>query len=1121
MNISYEEFMQLIPDETKEYINNVIDILYSMQKSNHDVEISLNSYSALLHTNNRRVAFSLLLAFEKNNHQIFYIDDINKYYYNFILINCPDDKRSAIFNYYLASLVYHKNKIDYDLLGPLDIAYEFKEKVGFGCILFNASNLNNFLNEYINTNNLKIEEIARNEFLDKDCSISAFEYLKDASQLRNKIIIKNNSKLSDGDIVPLSLLVALFCRNASTKEETEAIYNYLNQNKVLEELLSILKISNIALDSESRYDGYALIELYKPYFDEACKEKKPQDVTISDIFKIALDNNFTNSYILDKVLSKEVKARFMNLPCFVEQEKQRLKEESRKKFYNNLDKRVRDFIESFVKIYQYLNTIEGYNKDLIHSSDDIDTLSILLANYLFKGDFSSCLVNIGIELKDILDLLNINLDMGKINAMDIDFEQAGKVFNRYIRNGNNSNSSKITIDSISKNLFDEHFNKSTIIADIWYSFNKDKDFPSNLSLYVDNYLKYKARKSNEKIKLKVLYDLPVETIEYLENASIIYNMLKDTNFEGDFKEEQIIASSLLLAVFYSNNEYLKKELSNRGLTRYGLYNYFNLGDHYYLSKDNMTINIIRDKFGLFIFGGLNKDLDRKDITIDKIARNIINPLTTNYLKLANFFSHFNITYDDFSNLEENYKKEVLKAKEDDYQRLGSNRIANMFEKYFIIDLVKYYQVLNVENKEERIDLAFILTIFNLTSEYKHTYFLEKHGITLEKILKMYKLDINSINIDNIKFDYHIYENVFQKLFEEQYFKNNNKITIADTIEKWSNDSKILKKFIDVSNSDYEHLLTELRECKDYEDLLSILQRTEMLKQEKVEELDCSSTESLISYGGVLSKCSEYINDKYDEVGCSYESNNPLESILEVIKKTKDTKKEVTKGFVFKRKSYEIVPGKNLTKEDIDNLREKIANAIDQLSKEAITYGNLIEYIKVFISKQEEYLLQIDKAKAQEEQKKINKNNEYDKFINQLLLNNIDAKRNTFVTSIALWRQEILKYMQLISNHFININTLVMTRDSLIPLLSSEMMISSGIATEKGTFELQSDVVGILESLINKNSDDIKDNMDKLTSLSIPQDLLNVLTININSQIEAIKENQLLNESSQILKLEKN
>ena len=92
----------------------------------------------------------------------------------------------------------------------------------------------------------------------------------------------------------------------------------------------------------------------------------------------------------------------------------------------------------------------NHNQNILLSEDDADTLALLIASYYYQLDISIFFKDNGINLEDIFKLLNINILEEEIMSIELDVALMINKFGRFVTNGVNSNSTDITMNTISQ-----------------------------------------------------------------------------------------------------------------------------------------------------------------------------------------------------------------------------------------------------------------------------------------------------------------------------------------------------------------------------------------------------------------------------------------------------------------------------------------------------------------------------------------------------------------------------------------------------------------------------------------------------------------------------------------------
>ena len=214
--------------------------------------------------------------------------------------------------------------------------------------------------------------------------------------------------------------------------------------------------------------------------------------------------------------------------------------------------------------------------------------------------------------------------------------------------------------------------------------------------------------------------------------------------------------------------------------------------------------------------------------------------------------------------------------------------------------------------------------------------------------------------------------------------------------------------------------------------------------------------------------------------------------------------------------------KKYSPERLCDLENVIEGYIVTLRKELDCYVYLKKYIEIYLLKLEEYLNNLKSltlnVPSSEDITSIDDILNYTKFLDQKSLRDIlNGKINTFETMIMLMKQELVSVHQAIINHFITINSLTLSRSAILPLLTTEIAISVGNKTEKSAIELSNDLIGLLQSVVNKNYEDALANLEKLKTSSLSDDVILKLNEEVKRYLVATSASQKLLESTDTTK----
>ena len=193
---------------------------------------------------------------------------------------------------------------------------------------------------------------------------------------------------------------------------------------------------------------------------------------------------------------------------------------------------------------------------------------------------------------------------------------------------------------------------------------------------------------------------------------------------------------------------------------------------------------------------------------------------------------------------------------------------------------------------------------------------------------------------------------------------------------------------------------------------------------------------------------------------------------------------------------------------IASLKSAIDENIESLNRELVGYDYLKKYITTYLAQIDGYyneaLGEYESVKTKLEALDKNNPNSYVEALEYATLVQILAdKVNRFKTSKALMQQELVKVHQAIVNHFITINALKTSRDDLIPLIGSELMIGVGIASESSALDISSNILGLFHTVLDKNVEGTAELLGKLKNTSLPEATVDKITADIGGYIDSV------------------
>ncbi|MCI9233197.1 MAG: hypothetical protein HFH08_01210 [Bacilli bacterium] len=1157
--LTYEQFMNLVPKETATFVSKVLPYLDGYLRD--DVKLRFKGDYQSDHKDSKTNYLLLYCLSDRKEYATFlkrYGFDIEKYKINTDWVNLNVnsellfEKFSQVFNIYDDQTLYAS-------LTPLDIVQKAFKQCISNCgsyifdYLFPHISLNTFLEELEKLR--QAEKIENEHQLEQETygelSISVISYLETASKIRTllySILRKDHEliKLNDEDIVPISLLLALYYYKDMPLREEEIPEQKLLQTMLQEKGVNLDKITNAigqsfyvntVRDTIKNVDAIRL--LYSKYYYSGVNEKVEEaEITVSKIFSNLFDRNFTNSYAIEKLFAKLNCYVGVFLPLEEKVEKLRDSEERInslsyvKNFYAELSKESRDFIEFTTKTYLLLlekMKEKTHNEEILVDEDDADTLALFIASYYYKLDVSEFFEDYGISLESVLELLNLKIAKEEIDAMKLNQKVLVDRYKRFVYEGVNRNKSAktIRITDIAHNLCNREFNRSMIMENIFFELAKSTDLQSDFLEQLRIHLEKKEQKRKMDLTQRLFKDMPVSTMEYLENASIIHQFL--LGHIKQYSEMDIQVLSLLLSAIISTKSDIANFLNSKNLTLNGVCNFLSVSPNY-LMKGTINIDILAEQYGMFIFGGCNKDLGRKDITIFNIIRNIFSKDVYNSVLISKFLGNFGLSYEDFENLEEKFAT-YLEETEEDKKIEEAKGILNSFRekaKQYIINVMRIHQrLVRVAYQDESVarlipnitdvrELSLLLGMFTIENDVQ--YFFEKNKVTLEHICSLIGLDTDIIKgLEGEEINYKLILETYRPWI--QYGSSNYNRTVSDLISRIfdksiGKESLILEEIVSFVGSNYDILKEEVESKKDHEVSLSIDDRIKLLSEESIDVLDLTDVKSILHFGNSLSIHSKYIHDELPRLMMSDAHDKSVEAIRHIVDKIyTGVPVEKKKRSLFERifgVMVEEEPKLVLNPDAIQELKEAIDSNIESLSKELLGYDAIRRYIEAYRKKNRSHLLVAisETEKVEEEVKGLapDKEEEYAAFLLATSrLQIMRDKTNRFSTSNHLMKQELLKVNQAIVNHFITINALEMAKDDLLPLIGAELALTQGRNTENKSLDLSENVIGLFQSLLSRNVAGAVENMEKLKQSSLSADTFALLNRDIEVYLKGLNQ----------------
>jgi len=913
--------------------------------------------------------------------------------------------------------------------------------------------------------------------------------------------------------------------------------------KKIEEILSIEEMIHEEKLRKLPSNLYVVKENYQIYYrtktldvdsantQETIKEENPEN--IRTILERLWQRTVTNTLAIEKICllancdSQAVDFSEKNVEENTEKLKIKLYQKYIQSFYNNLSKETIDFMDFTVRIYSILleqMQEEKLNKDYVKTEDDIDTLALCIANYYYHSEVSKFFQANGITLQKILVLLNIEISREKIEEYPVNPKILRNRFHRFVKDGVNKDKSseKIRINDVIENLCNREFNRSMIMENIFEEL-KNKESESLSSDFLD-LLKKRLEREEEirvmNLRQKFFRDMPTETIELLETTSKIDTFLRKKGKNWYNKDLEVI--SLLLAIISLENQ-IAKFFLDEGFTKDKIATFFNM-DMNQLLKEEVDIDRLVEKYGVFIFGGKNQGIKRTDLTVERVAQNLWNKDLNNSVELSKLLSTLKRTYQDYEDLDKTYQEYKMKKQLEEEEN-------NLLSQYYIscrnymLTATRLHERIrnamkenthymrNLETEDDITELSLVLTVFLTTNKAKE--FFEKNHLTLKSILDYCGLDYSIT--ENLSDDY---DKTTLLTNCKRYFEiietHKPFLSVDDLIKQifveGINKSLILEELSSHFGTNYEILKEEVETGKDYIVVLTPEKRVEILSKLEPEKLDPTNYVSLLRFGNRLAEHSSYIHDEYATLRLNDKHDEAIKMIHQVTEKVyqKEMQEEKPRGFfarIFKKQKTQLeVP--SIDYEGIKELRNTIQEDIEILSKELASYGSIQKCIEIYRQKnnQQQTIAEGVLMQLEEKLRYLNpeNNTDYDEFLR--ISSNLEVLRNKinrFQTSNLLMKQTLAQVAQAITTHYLTISALELACHDLLPLILSELTIAKGKETEGEALALSKNVIDLFQSLLVRNVDLTRENIKKLGQSNIGELVLNSINQNVKTYIDEV------------------
>lgn len=267
------------------------------------------------------------------------------------------------------------------------------------------------------------------------------------------------------------------------------------------------------------------------------------------------------------------------------------------------------------------------------------------------------------------------------------------------------------------------------------------------------------------------------------------------------------------------------------------------------------------------------------------------------------------------------------------------------------------------------------------------------------------------------------------------------------------------------------------------------------------ELNPFSNTSLLRYSNALNFHSKNIEGPYNELMKSDTIVDATNSIHDTIESLYVEKEVGSKqGFLSKLifGEQEVEKEIKLNPDAMEKLRNDLHVGGISLEKEIKIYGDLLDYMKAFYKKNK---LRIEETEKQIEILKSQKESFSDDSLELMRLQSaleiLESYRNSFISTDALFKSEIFKVYNAIVSHFMVLNSIRTTKETLVPIIESEGIIGKGIDNEKNVINVIHEMSSLFNNLVKNNSEGISENLTNLNNCNLSLENYEALTDGIN------------------------
>lgn len=1113
MDMSYQKFISYVPIDTKEYVDNFLKLYkwYIIDKNISKTKFKNEKYETQIFVLLLSAKYKNIFTINDNVKNIESLEEVFEDYFSElsgILCDCSNLERCVYLIPDQIILNYLRHNIDYydqDFLSDTSYSELLKMKAEEYVDLA-KNNVVKMNSEYVIEKNVEIEFFKNLSyelivFLKKSTEI--FKYFSNHYRGYDTNLISTNS---DACVASMLISISLMDNKVSSYLKSIGI-----DESIINETFNMNYYKDFKFDVPSSY-----VSLLKVYFNDFIFGGKNKNIernklAIENVISNIFDSNFTSSRVVDAVLYKlnlssddffdfTDKVKLFEKNYLILKEKQEKQE-----FYGNIHSDVVKFLEFVSKTYTVIKNNEIYRNNIIKNENDFMILSIFISSYFFNNSYVDYFKNNGISYEKLINYLEIKITKKQIETINPSLDILKKY--EQIIFATKLDKEKITINNILSGILN-----SECIYNLINQINPNMNLKSNLVNTIESHNCHKEELRKYKLEQKFFGDMPKKTIEYIKEAEKIHQFISEyrenINF---FTEDDLIQISLFLTLIVEyrlNKRYdelivmsLDNMFKNIDIKKYPEFDEIlcklNTVDSIKYNSIKYNMDFIYNNFGKYVFGGNNKNKEKKNIEIKDIFTNIFGCSFSTSTTLNKFL--FDIEFDK-SKLK-NYDEYFINFKEEKFIEKVKNKIRyNPIIDYYE-NLSKIYQVLkeidsennNINNIEDSSQL--LACFIKGDPSNLRISLLKNRKINLESYLKY--LNISNEKFDNYKnkeVNYHIIDEKFSHL----YYLNFDSILMF-LFGKLPQASEQHNKFVDYIkwlNQNPNIVEEEMEFGKEVIVPMTQDEQIRYFNNLPINKLEFNIP-AISSFGKDLSEHSFVIADEYLKIALmDSDENNVICNIQQELDKINIK----TEKKLFFRKKISGTEKIEQNRTTLNNLNKFLEEKEDNLYKQIEHFEYLKKLIAIYIYRLNNYILELENVTNNFHSKK----NHFENIDTEIIEQISNDKLLDFKKALILSTEQYQKINLLLRTHAITLSKISTYKNTIIPNLYIELSIKDGIISEKESLESLKKISDLLDNMVSNNNQLLK---QKDFSGNLPKSAVLELSDETKKSIERILENE--------------